>query len=320
MEVSNIVRDVIKIDSTVYPTFYRSFTQIDFSLLVIRRLNEFLQQHPEMQDIVYIVAVYPAIKWAIAMEESSEALLRLLCDKKNAALFNKTKIVVEKASEKLLEELIECRKGYFKACHALVEGIEGTLKKIETYPEYGKKYQVALKVALGITGDNEIEISRYNINKYLPDALKLMHHCMLDMADIIDTVLTGVLPSNEKSSAMYHSIIQILQEYTQILWLSKNSDNQDNENEKVIKRYIELMNEIMVYIEKFPVDGSSYFDIMQTIVKLKPLGIPDEVAAERLEMSTYTFSIKKRRTLLILWSFLFCCEGDLYVKLLTDKN
>ena len=316
MKVANVVERVAGMDLPVCPVLYRSFVQSEFSLLIVRRMNDFLQQYPEMKDIVLVVMSYPAIKWVLNNEKSSEALLRLLNDKENAAMFNQAKAVAEKVTQMPLGELIERRHSYIENCHVLAAGIEETINKIGTYPDHGKKYQAVLRVALGIDGENEKELSRYNLNKYFPEALKLMYRCMEEQSLAIDKVLTGALPSDETNAAMYHGILQMLQEYTQLLWLSKNSKK---ESEAAAEKYLELMDKAIEQVKKFPSGGNVYYSIIQTIIRLKPLGVPDEVAAERLDMSTYTFSIKKRRALLVLCSAIFCYEGDIYVKLLADK-
>ena len=95
--------------------------------------------------------------------------------------------------------------------------------------------------------------------------------------------------------------------------------NSKKESEAAAEKYLELMDKAIEQVKKFPSGGNVYYSIIQTIIRLKPLGVPDEVAAERLDMSTYTFSIKKRRALLVLCSAIFCYEGDIYVKLLADK-
>lgn len=317
MKITDVVKSIVNTDQPVCPNLSRSFLQSDYALLIVRRLNEFLQQYPEMRDVVFMIAAYPAIKWVLEAEKSGEALLRLLVDKNNAALFHQSRAVAENISEMNLNALVECRREYLSACRTLVVAIEDALTKIGTYPDRGGKYQDILGVALGVSNTTKKEASRYNINKYFPDALKLMHHCMIEESITVNKVLSGALPSDEKNTSIYHNVIQLLQEYTQLLWLSKNS------KESVwgpAKQYLEIFDEVINCIREFPAAGNIYYDIAQTIIKLKPLGIPDEIAAERLEMSTYTYSVKKRRTLLVLGSMLFCCEGDIYMKLLLDKG
>lgn len=316
MKVANVVERVVKMDQPVCPVLYRSFIQSEFSFLIVRRMNDFLQQYPEMKDIVFVIMTYPAIKWVLNNEKSSEALLRLLGDKENTVMFSQAKAVAEKVTEMPLDELIELRRSYIENCRVLVVGIENTINKIGTYPDHGKKYQAVLRVALGIDGENEKELTRYNINKYFPEALKLMYRCITEQSLAIDKVLTGALPPSEANVAMSYSVLQMLQEYTQLLWLSKNSKN---ESRAAAEKYLELMDKVIEQVKEFPSSGNTYYSIIQAIIRLKPLGIPDEVVAERLNMSTYTFSIKKRRALLALCSAIFSCEGDIYVKLLVDK-
>lgn len=316
MNIPNVVERVMEIDQPVCPVLYRSFVQSEFSLLIVRRMNNFLQQHPEMRDAVYIAMTYPAIKWMLDNKESGEALLRLLGDNESAAMFNMTKSVAEKIAEEPLAELIERRRSYYEHCRMLAVGVEETVNVIGTYPEHGKKYRAVLNAALGIDRDSEKELSRYNINKYLPKALELLYRCMTEQSVVVNKVLTGVLPSDESNTVMHQGMLQTLQEYTQLLWLFKNSKKG---NEVAVEKYLDFIDQAIERVKAFPAGGDVYYNIIQTIVRLKPLGIPDETAAERLGMSTYTFSIKKHRALLVLCSAMFCCEGDIYVKLLTDK-
>lgn len=316
MKIANVVERVVKMDQPVCPVLYRSFIQSEFSLLIVRRMNDFLQQYPEMKDVVFVIMVYPSIKWVLSNERNSGSLLQLLSDKNNAAIFNQSKAVAEKIAGMSLSELIKHRQSYIENCRALVAGIENVIDKIGTYPDYGKKYQVVLRIALGIAEEDEKGLSRYNVNKYFDEALKLMYCCLTEQSLTIDKVLTGALPSDEANVVMCQGVLHILQEYTQVLWLSKNSKN---ESEVAAKKYLEFIDKAIERIKAFPSDGNVYYSIIQTIIRLKPLGLPDEVAAERLNMSTYTFSIKKRRALLVFCSAIFSCEGDICLKLLADK-
>lgn len=316
MEIASVVERIVEFDRPVCPILYRSFVQSEFSLLFVRRMNDFLQQHPEMKDVVFVITVYPAIKWALSNEKSSEAILCLLGDEGSVSIFNQTKTVVEKITQTSLDELIKLRKNYIENCFVLATGIESAINKIGTYPGHGKMYQAILRVALGIDKEKKRELSRYNVNKYFPEVLKLMYRCLKEQSLVINKVLTGALPSDEANSAMCRGTLQMLQEYTQLMWLSKNSKKQSGVE---IEKYLELMNRAVEKLKEFPSTGDVYYSIIQTLIQLKPLGIPDEAVAEHLNMSTYTFSIKKRRALLALYSEIFGHEGDIYVKLLTDK-
>lgn len=45
MKVANVVEKVVEMDQPVCPVLYRSFVQSEYSLLIVRRMNDFLQQY-----------------------------------------------------------------------------------------------------------------------------------------------------------------------------------------------------------------------------------------------------------------------------------
>lgn len=313
MEVNKIVKNIAVNHQPVCPILYRSYIQSDYGLLITRRMNECLAVYPEMRDTIYALAIYPAIKWAVAVEKEVSTLLNMLKNSDKAVLAG-AKTVVETASESL-ENLIQRRKSYYEACRTLIATVDENLSKIKTYPDHGKKYNSVLQVVIGESYSLE-GVTRYNLNKYLPDAIKLLHRCMRESDPTLDHVLTGALPSEEENAFLYQSVTQLLQDYTQLLWLTNNAD-QNNVLE--VAEYTKQLNKVVAQLKSFPGSGNIYYNIIQTVIKLKPLGIPDEVAADKLKMSTYTYSIKKRRALAVLGAILFGCEGDIYVKLLADK-
>lgn len=313
MEVNKIVKNIAVSHQPVCPTLYRSYIQSEYGLLIVRRMNECLDAYPEMRDTIYALVIYPALKWAVGVEKEVSILLSMLENSEGTVLAG-PKAVVQTVAESL-EKLVLKRKVYYEACHTLIAAVDENLSKIKTYPDHGKKYNSVLQVAIG-ESDSLEGITRYNLNKYLPDAIKLLHRCMRESGPTLDHVLTGALPSEEENAFLYQSVTQLLQDYTQLIWLTNNAD-QNNVSDA--EEYIKQLNKVVAQLKSFPGNGNIYYNIIQTIIKLKPLGIPDETAAEKLKMSTYTYSIKKRRALTVLGAILFSCEGDIYVKLLADK-
>lgn len=160
-----------------------------------------------------------------------------------------------------------------------------------------------------------------------------------EIEELLDVILSGAVLSDDEMAYVYHNITLLLKEYNRIVWRANNSDDRalrllscETEDEMLeitskdekyrqaylIVEYIKFINGAIEMVKSFPVNGKEYYDIIKTIVDLKPQNISDEVSSRELGMSTYTYSVKKRRALSVLSSILWGCDGDAFVRLLTD--
>ena len=140
---------------------------------------------------------------------------------------------------------------------------------------------------------------------------------------------------------VYHNTTLLLKEYNRILWYAQTSDdkamkllNCGSEKEMIeitesdgkfcqaylIVEYAKLISGAVEMVREFPIYGEEYYKILMSILDSKQQKVRDEMLAQKIGMSTYTYSVKKRRALAVLGSILWGCDGDTFVRLLTSEN
>ena len=313
MNTEELAVEIIKNEEDIYPYLHRSFIDKGYASTITKRLNEEIENSPELRDTIYAVIMYPAIKWAAAHEKIGDSLLDF-AEQNDSDMSAQIKISAEIVTyETTIDDILQKRAAYFNACRNLASKIEEALSKIRMYPQKGEKLASILSAILGITECT----SRHDIDKYLKNTLTVFSRFIEPAMSDLDIILTGAMPSNDDADILCGETLSTLSEYTCLIWQTNNIKERDvTANDKL---YLELMRDLIGSLKKFPRDGKIYHSIANTIIDLKPLGISDEAAAERLDISTFTYSIKKRRTLIILGSLLFGCSGDMFMKILADK-
>lgn len=336
MDIRDVVKSIMETDVQAF-VLYRSMTNYRSSVIITRRLNELIADEPDLQDVAVALAIYPALKWSMHGADADVVMSRMCkSDEELRRLGNVQKVLVA-ATGFEPRFLLENRKRYFDACSELIRLLEKAIKKVGEYPNVGKVYQSILKLFLM---DSKEEPTKYIVNRYVKDAVRLVYECYgEEIEELLDVILSGAVLPDDEMAYVYHNITLLLKEYNRIVWRANNSDDRalrllscETEDEMLeitskdekyrqaylIVEYIKFINGAIEMVKSFPVNGKEYYDIIKTIVDLKPQNISDEVSSRELGMSTYTYSVKKRRALSVLSSILWGCDGDAFVRLLTD--
>lgn len=335
--LKDVIKNIMEMDVPEL-VFLRSFTQHPSSVLIMRRYNELVASNPDLQDIVTAFAVYPALKWAQKAEDIDAVMARVCSSDANAQRLINVQKALSDVTGYEPKLMLNNRKRYFEASRKLTWRLEHLVEQIRDFPGEGEIYANILGIMLG---DTTADVSKYMTNQYAKAAMELAYDCAGKEIDgLVDDVLTGIVQSDDEMSLIYHNIDILLREYNRILWHTQNSDDRamrllacESEEEMLkitehdekyrqaylIVEYIKLINGAIEMVKTFPVNGQEYYDIIRTVIELKPKRISDEAAAERVGMSTYSFSVKKRRALSVLSTILWGCDGDTFVRFLTDK-
>lgn len=336
--LKEVIKNMMEMDVPEL-TFMRSFTQHSSSVLIMKRYNELIAENPDLQDIVTAFAVYPALKWAQKAENIDAVMARVCASDQNAQrLINVQRALADVTGYEPKLRLCN-RKKYFEASRKLTWRLEHLVEQIRDFPGEGEVYANILSIMLG---NEKADVSKYMTNQHAKAAMELAYECAGREVDaLVDDVFTGIVQSDDEMSLIYHNIDILLREYNRILWHTQNSDDRamrllacESEEEMLkitehddkyrqaylIVEYIKLINGAIEMVKTFPANGEEYYRIIKTVIELKPKRISDEVAAEHVGMSTYSYSVKKRRALSVLSAILWGCDGDTFVRFLTDKS
>lgn len=337
MDIKDIVKTIIETDVQDF-VFYRSMTSYRSSVVATRRLNELIAEEPDLQDVVVALSIYPALKWSMRGADVDAVMARMCRNDDELHRLGSVQKTLVAATGVEPRFLLENRHRYFDACAELVQLLQDAVKQVGHYPRHGRVFQSILQTFLM---DAVEEPTKYVVNKYVKDAVRLIYECYGErIEELLDIVLSGTVQSDEEMAYIYHNITLLLKEYNRIVWRANNSDDRalrllacKSEDEMLeitqrdekyqqaylIVEYIKFINGAIETVKSFPINGKEYYRIIKTIIDLKPQNISDEQASRELGMSTYTFSVKKRRALSVLGAILWGCDGDAFVRLLTDE-
>lgn len=337
MDIKEIVKSIITTDVEAL-SFFRSFSHSPVSTIMTRRLNELLVEAPDLQDTAIALVIYPALQWMLSGKEIDEVMSRLCEENEDLVRLGKIQEIISNVTDIQPKLLLENRKNYFQTCEKLISLINHAIEQISKYPDTGTHYEELLRLFVNPNGKHFP--SKYTINKHFKDAVILLDEMHgAEIESLMDGVLSGISYSDAELDYVYHNIGLLLREYNRVVWRAHNFDDRatqllacKNEEEMleitqydkmyrqayILVEYIKFISGAVEMVKSFPNGGHEYYSILKGIIEFKPLKLSDEAVARELGLSTYTFSVKKRRALSILGSILWGCDGDGFVKLLTE--
>lgn len=340
MEISEIVRALVATDSCPV-TLYRSLVRSPLSSVITRRLNGLLIDAPEVTDAVVVLSIFPALKWNLKGESVDKVMEKLNNSSVKMKALERTQKLLVEVSGFQPKLLLEQREEYFKACREVVSLTERTIERIAQFPGEGKIYQKILLSTIGNLSDEELP-TKYLLNKNIGGAVELFHDvCQDEMKPLLDVILNGYVMDDAEMMELYHNTTLLLREYNRIMWYSNSSLDKamqllscqteqqmlgvTESDEKfsqayLIGEYAKLITGAVEMVKEFPLYGEDYHRILRVIFDAKPQKVSDETLARQVEMSTYSFSIKKRRALSVLGCVLWGCDGDAFIRLLADEK
>lgn len=337
MDITEIVKSIMSTDVEEL-NFSRSFSRNPVSTLMTRRLNELIAKFPDLQDTAIALIIYPALQWMLGGKNIDAVMSRLCNDDEGLSRLGNVQEILSNVTTVQPKLLLKNRTAYFEPCEKLISLIDSTIAKITDYPDTGKVYEELLRV---FTNPNiEIFPSKYTINKHFKDAVTLFHEMQgEEIEELMDSILSGITYSDSELAYVYHNIDMLLKEYNRMVWRAHNSDDRamqllscKSEEEMleitkyddmycqayILVEYIKFISGAVEMVKSFPNGGIEYYSILKGIIELKSQKLSDEAIARELGLSTYSFSVKRRRALSVLGSILWGCDGDTFVKLLTD--
>ena len=339
MDIVEIIKVLAAIDTQPI-VLYRSFIKLENSVTIKKRLNDIVEEYPELTDIVVALSIYPALVWSLKGKEITAVMGRIATPSERIKTLEMTQELIVKVSGMQPRLLLEQRKKYFEACEEVVKLIDSGIDKVKSYPENGTQYYVLLCAAIG----KEVESvpSRFLIKKNLKDAVEILHStCASKLDELLDQVLNGYVVDDDEMQAVYHNTTLLLKEYNRIVWYAQTSDDRamqlltcGSEAEMIaltesdskycqsyrIIEYAKLISGAVELVKDFPIYGEEYYKILSLILEAKPQKVRDDVMAKKLGISTFTYSVRRRQALAILGCILWGCDGDTYIRLLTSEN
>ena len=335
MDIKQIVQEMIARDK-IEMNIYRCFLVGDLSGVVLRRMNDLIQAEPDMLDCVMSFLLYPAIKWMLSAEKVSEVAGKF-CGESTTKM-NKAQELLTQASGIKATLLLERRACYFASCREFCATIDRITEEIGKYPNEGVNYAKALRATL----DESVSMSKHLYNKNISEAFRLVYATYNDdLSHLLDQILTGEVITNDEMQFVYHNVGLLLEEYEKVLWMAKISGDKslrllacETEEEMlritqkdetyrqayVVAEYIKFIRASVEVVKDFPGKDKDYYTILSQLLELKPEKKPDSDIAKELNMSCYSYSVKKRKALRLLGAVLWGCESDVFVRFLTEER
>lgn len=338
MNIKEITRAILDAD---IPDFYlsRTFLNCEPSYLFAKRMNELIDKNPDMQDIIVAFSIMPALKWLLKSKSINLVVENVTTGNHEIDQLKNIQYIITEASGVETKLFLENRQRYFAACEELVRVLEQTIEFIGMYPVHGEIYQSILNVFAGET-DNDVP-SNYIIKKYIDDMFEIVYE---EAGEKIEAALEEVLSvhytaEDPELAHLFHNVKVLLEEYSRICWKAQYSDDKairllqcrtaeemlaiTESDEKyrqayTVVEFIKFINGAIEQLQTFPLNGDDYYRIIKSIVEIKTRKVSDAEIAKSLDMSTYSYSVKRRRAFLVLGSILWGCDGDAFIKLLMD--
>ena len=148
IDVNAVVHEMMSID-TGSLILYRLFTASDAVAVIKRRMNDILEDSPEMTDVVLALAVYPALVWNLKGKEIRSVMERISTENTEVQALKATQKLLVKASGVEPSLFLERRQAYFDACEAFIKILDKKIEKVREFPEGGEALYTVLQATIG---------------------------------------------------------------------------------------------------------------------------------------------------------------------------
>lgn len=321
---------------------YRTFMDVKYSGCIAKRFTEIAEEHPQYTDLVMLMAVYPALKWTMKCKDISVLMENVMkTDKPINDLQNAQDLIVS-ASGLRPQLILKERQNYFSACEKVMRIIKSGVKTIGKFPGQGKIYRNCLLKVMHEreeSGPKGQDMSRYMLNSYLPKAIELLYmQCHEALEPYMDIVLDGYAVDEDEITEQYHDIAALLLEYNKIMWYFKSSGDKavrllhcDTVEEMLeitekddkyydaylIAEYAKMISGAVELVKKFPIYGPKFYAVLRPMLDSPPQNSTVANMANEIGMSSFTYSVTKRKAMAVLGCALWGCDADTYIRLLT---
>lgn len=339
MDIVDIVKKIIEADVQSID-LKRVFDESSIYKLIKCRFEYVLDMWPNLTNTVIALAIYPALKWNLKGKEIDAVTARISKSNQNIKALEQTQSLLVKTSGVQPKLLLSRREEYFKNCEELVSLLEKNVDIIRTFPDHGEIYYRSLCAVMGYP-DHKYQKSDLPKERF-PDAVNLLSDlCGTRIDKLLNAILDGYVVDDEEQTLLYHNTTMLLKEYNRILWYAKYSDDKamrllackdeaemlaltesDSKYDQafLLVEYMKLITGAVEIVKEFPLEGEEYYNILTAILDTKPQKVSDQVLGTQIGMSTFSFSKKKRRALSLLGCVLWGCDGDTFIRLLTEES
>ena len=196
MDIVDVVRKIIEIDTQPI-ILYRAFVKSETSNFIKKRLNDILDESPELAATVIVLSIYPALEWNLKGKEIDAVMEHIAVSNTEIRALENTQNLIMKASGMQPKLLLKERTAYFETCEALVTLLDRNIEKIHSFPDNGETYYALLRAIIGKVQD--LSLSKFLISKHMRDAVTLLHDlCFSNLEKLLDAILDGYVVDDEE--------------------------------------------------------------------------------------------------------------------------
>ena len=327
------------------------FTRGDNTGTAKNVLNQMLKSNPEYTETILAVVLYPVLQWSLYGENITN-VIQAAVESGEAQQFAATKQMLREAFGFGSRLALERRKAYFEMSRKIVNRIDNILIALTRYPRCGKQLILSLRIVMDAKhagSDDGDHASKFEIRKYLPQAIEALHLMAgPEFTEMVNTLLA--IPEqdevdNDEELYVYHNIKVLLKEYGCLYWAREDSANavarilHCTSPEEVLKitghngliysadivlQFLLLITGAIALTAYYPVSGEEYARVLKALVANRNgANTPESHVAREQGMSPQRFSAYKQQAFALLGLLLWGYDGQVLLSVLsweTDKS
>lgn len=265
--------------------YLRSFVDGEYGLLIARRMSDIVSADTKTRASATAMMLYPALLWAANTDVSGYV--------------TDTDAQVQHGT-------------FLMRAKALITHIEQAADVAKGHPQYGDAFGALLDMMM--CRESSQHVSRYSVNKYLPMLMNVLSQ--LVESDCLDGVVSQVGLTSDSMVRVYNTSLAYVHAQTTGLWLcsaNKHCGALSTDAEQCRQHVIALIKGL----ESLPAASDNYRLAVDSLFDWQLAGKSDETVAGTLELSTYTYSVQKRKALAALYALLYAPNADVLLYLIT---
>lgn len=346
--INQIITNLIEIDIDDY-WFYRSFIEHSDKKNGIgslrNQMNSLMTECPETINVILGLYLYPVVKWIVKYKDI-QLKAEHFTSKNFSSVWRFFEIqnILREVSGIYSKLQLPNRTEYFAICEEFLSFIDSMYNSIISCPDFSCQCESVLSLFLNRPIDANIKknyATNYGIRLFSKKVILLVTDCYKKEFDtFMEKLLIDDSLVAQDQYSIYHNTEKLLSEYNRILWKTQNfsdkavqllncknaleMDDITQSDEKysqanLIVEYIKVIYVAIESVKDFPVFGKEYYKILSFLTNYKKQGLSDKEIAVQLQMSDFSYSVKKRRALSVLSSILWGGDMDTFIKLLTSR-
>lgn len=283
--------------------------------LITKRLNEIYQTHPEERSAILTIILFPALRWVLRNEHVVNNIYAVAEEQQQA------KQNIAPAWDGLLSishdvpSFIEHRKAFFANCKVAEKNIADLLFILSNAPWLSEDSRRLMDMLLE---KNNVTLSRYTLNKIVSGFVEDLAMMVGQEPSWLTSLTTSNPLDNANLPTVYEQALAIMKYYGKLSWIVTQMPLPANE-EKMVKSAVNNMTQVFDSLAEFPGIGPLLKPMVTALTDCHYSDWSDEDIAATLGISTYTFSVYKRKVLLVFHTIFIAENFDGVLRLLTDK-